>query len=34
MHGSDWAHLVVSGFIWLVVPLVIGLWRIRAAEVK
>ncbi len=34
MHGSDWAHLVVSGFIWLVVPLAIGIWRIGHAEVK
>lgn len=34
MHGSDWAHLIVSGLIWLVVPLGIGLWRIRRAEVK
>jgi ABC-type transport system involved in multi-copper enzyme maturation permease subunit len=34
LSGSDWAHLVVSGFIWLVVPLVIGLWRIQRAEVK
>lgn len=34
LTGSQWAHLVVSGIIWLVVPLVIGLWRIRRAEVK
>jgi ABC-2 type transport system permease protein len=34
LTGSQWGHLVVSGFIWLVVPLVIGLWRIRRAEVK
>ena len=34
MHGSDCAHLVLSGFIWLIVPLGIGLWRIRRAEVK
>jgi ABC-2 type transport system permease protein len=34
MDGSDWAHLVVSSFLWLIVPLVIGLWRIRRAEVK
>jgi ABC-type transport system involved in multi-copper enzyme maturation permease subunit len=34
LTGSQWAHLVVSGFIWLVIPLVIGLWRIRRAEVK
>ena len=34
LSGSEWGHLLVSGFIWLVVPLVIGLWRIRRAEVK
>jgi ABC-2 type transport system permease protein len=34
LTGSQWGHLVVSGFIWLVVPLVIGLWRILRAEVK
>ncbi len=34
LTGSQWGHLVVSGVIWLVVPLVIGLWRIRRAEVK
>src|SRR5262249_55475390 len=34
LTGSQWAHLAVSGFIWLVVPLAIGLWRIRRAEVK
>ncbi len=34
LTGTQWAHLAVSGFIWLVVPLVIGLWRIRRAEVK
>jgi hypothetical protein len=34
IHGKDWAQLVVSGFIWLVVPLAIGIWRIRRAEVK
>jgi hypothetical protein len=32
--GKDWGHLVTSGLIWLVVPLVIGIWRIRRAEVK
>ena len=30
LTGSQWAHLAVSGFIWLVIPLAIGLWRIRA----
>jgi ABC-type transport system involved in multi-copper enzyme maturation permease subunit len=34
IHGKGWAHLVVSGLIWLVLPLVIGIWRIRRAEVK
>jgi hypothetical protein len=34
MTGERWGQLVVSGVIWLVVPLVIGLWRIRRAEVK
>jgi ABC-type transport system involved in multi-copper enzyme maturation permease subunit len=34
LSGSEWWHLVVSGFIWLVLPLVIGLWRIQRAEVK
>ena len=34
MTGSQWSHLAVSGLIWLVIPLGIGLWRIRRAEVK
>lgn len=34
MTASQWWHLVVSGIIWLLVPLLIGLWRIRRAEVK
>lgn len=32
--GSDWAHLLVSGLIWLALPLALGVWRIRRAEVK
>jgi hypothetical protein len=34
LTASQWWHLVVSGFIWLVLPLGIGLWRILRAEVK
>jgi len=34
IHGSDWAHLVTSGLIWLGLPLAIGLWRIGRSEVK
>ena len=33
-HGSDWAHLATSGLLWLVLPLVVGVWRIHRAEVK
>lgn len=32
--GKEWAHLAVSGLIWLVLPLVLGLWRVLRAEVK
>ena len=34
LTGTQWAQLVGSRFIWLVIPLAIGLWRIRRAEVK
>jgi ABC-2 type transport system permease protein len=34
IHGKDWPQLAVSGVIWLVVPLLIGVWRISRAEVK
>jgi ABC-2 type transport system permease protein len=34
IHGTGWAHLLVSGLLWMVLPLVIGVWRIRRAEVK
>ena len=34
MTGEDWAQFAVSGLIWLVVPLAIGLWRVLRAEVK
>ncbi|HEY3527665.1 MAG TPA: ABC transporter permease [Nocardioides sp.] len=34
LTSTQWWHLVVSGVIWLLAPLLIGLWRIRRAEVK
>jgi len=34
MHPKDWAQLVVAGFIWLVIPVALGLWRILRAELK
>ncbi|WP_370250483.1 ABC transporter permease [Nocardioides sp.] len=32
--GEQWAQLVVSGTIWLVIPFVLGLTRLLRAEVK
>jgi hypothetical protein len=32
--AEDWAQLVVSGLLWLGVPLVWGVWRVLRAEVK
>jgi len=34
LDGAEWGHLFVSGFIWLVLPLAIGIWRVLRAEVK
>ena len=34
VSGKEWAQLALSGFLWLVVPLVIGVWRVLRAEVK
>jgi len=34
MSGSEWGKLVVSGILWLAVPLALGLRRIMRAEVK
>jgi ABC-type transport system involved in multi-copper enzyme maturation permease subunit len=32
--GAEWAHLATSGTIWLVLPLVFGIWRLLRSEVK
>jgi ABC-type transport system involved in multi-copper enzyme maturation permease subunit len=32
--GEEWGHLLVSGTIWLALPLVVGIRRILRAEVK
>ncbi|CAN5278131.1 hypothetical protein BH09ACT12_BH09ACT12_19880 [soil metagenome] len=34
LSGSEWAHLVTSGALWLVLPLALGVLRILRAEVK
>ena len=32
--GDEWGHLIVSGILWLALPLGFGLWRVLRAEVK
>jgi ABC-2 type transport system permease protein len=34
MAREDWAHLATAGTIWLVLPLLLGLWMLRRSEVK
>jgi ABC-type transport system involved in multi-copper enzyme maturation permease subunit len=34
MTGEQWSQLGVTGLIWLVVPLAIGLWSVFRSEVK
>ena len=31
---EEWSHLIVSGVLWLGLPLALGMWRILRAEVK
>jgi ABC-2 type transport system permease protein len=31
---TAWAHLVVTGVLWLVLPLGVGMWRLTHAEVR
>ena len=34
MSGEQWAQLAVGTAIWVVLPFVVGLWRVLRAEVK
>jgi hypothetical protein len=34
VSGKEWGQLLTSGLIWLVLPLLIGMWRVLRAEVK
>lgn len=34
LNSTDWAHLAVSGLIWLVAPLTVGVWLVLRSEVK
>jgi hypothetical protein len=32
--GEQWAQIGVSGMIWLVIPLAVGVWAVLRSEVK
>jgi hypothetical protein len=32
--ATNWAQFAVTGSVWLLLPLAIGLWRVMRAEVK
>jgi ABC-2 type transport system permease protein len=32
--GEEWAQIAISGFIWLIVPLAVGIWRLLRIEFK
>lgn len=32
--GEEWGHLATSTLVWIVAPLVVGLWRLTRAEVR
>ena len=34
LSATQWAHLAVTGFIWLVVPTTVGVWAVLRSEVK
>jgi ABC-2 type transport system permease protein len=34
LTGTEWTRLVVTGFIWVILPFLAGLWRVVRAEVK
>jgi hypothetical protein len=34
LTGEQWAHLGTSVGVWVVLPLVVGMWRLSCAEVK
>jgi ABC-type transport system involved in multi-copper enzyme maturation permease subunit len=34
MSGKEWAQLLVGTLIWVVLPFLVGLWRVLRAEVK
>jgi ABC-type transport system involved in multi-copper enzyme maturation permease subunit len=34
LSGDEWAHVLTTSLIWVVLPFVLGMWRVLRAEVK
>ncbi|MDE9366424.1 ABC transporter permease [Luteipulveratus sp. YIM 133132] len=34
VHGDQWAKVAVAGAVWVLLPLLAGMWRLRRSEVK
>ncbi len=34
LNSTEWAHLGVSGFIWLILPMTVGVWLVLRSEIK
>ena len=34
LSSTEWAHLGVSGFIWLILPMTVGVWLVLRSEIK
>jgi hypothetical protein len=34
LSAEDWAHVAVASVIWVLLPLLLGLWRLTHSEVK
>ncbi len=34
LTGEQWAHLGVSGLVWLILPMTVGVWLVLRSEVK
>ncbi|AKU19033.1 hypothetical protein VV02_17075 [Luteipulveratus mongoliensis] len=34
IHGAQWAKLAVAAAVWVLLPLLAGMWRLRRSEVK
>jgi ABC-2 type transport system permease protein len=34
LTGEEWSHVLVSSLIWVVIPFIVGMWRVLRAELK